>query len=283
MTSIPITNHEQAEFWGGPRGRSWVANSDRYDAQLERYGLLAVGAAAPLPGDKVLDVGCGTGAVTFECAAAVGPGGLVVGVDISEPMLARADERRAELGLDNVRFLHADVQALEPLERPVDAIVSRFGVMFFEDPVSAFRRLAATTRDRGRLGFVCWAPVDANEWMVIPALALEPIAPFPPPTPPDAPGPFSFGDRDRVEGILAASGWDEVSWERVDDPLYLGGPGTLEDAVRFVLDGSSVGLMVQDNREEAEALLARALAPRHDGTGVKFHAQAYVVRAAKAD
>lgn len=282
MSTQPYANQEQAEFWGGDRGRSWADAADRYDAQLERYALLAVSATAPLPGDTVLDIGCGTGATTFECAAAVGPTGHVIGVDISRPMLERAEANRARLGLNNVRFVEADAQVMAPFERPVDAVVSRFGVMFFADPTAAFANIASMTKDRGRLGFVCWGPVSENEWMVIPALAIEPVLPLPPATPPDAPGPFAFGDQDRVERILTDGGWAEVTFEKVNDPLYLGGPGTLDEAVAFVLGSSSVALGLGDRRTEAAELLRTALAPRHDGIGVKFHANAHVVRAVRA-
>ncbi|NLA34150.1 MAG: class I SAM-dependent methyltransferase [Actinobacteria bacterium] len=281
MTANSYANQEQAEFWGGARGRSWADATDRYDAQLERYALLAVSAAAPLPGDTVLDIGCGTGATTFECAAAVGPTGHVIGVDISRPMLERAEANRASRKVTNVRFLEADAQVMPPLERLVDAVVSRFGVMFFADPTAAFANIASMTRDRGRLGFVCWGPVSENEWMIIPALAIEPVLPLPPATAPDAPGPFAFGDQDRVERILLDAGWDEITFEKVNDPLYLGGPGSLDEVVAFVLGSSSVALQLGDRRVEAAELLRKALAPRHDGVGVKFHANAHVVRAVR--
>ncbi len=274
-------NQEQIDFWSGDRGKAWADSAERYDLQLERYSLLAVGAAAPLPGDRAIDVGCGAGATTFEAARAVGPTGYVIGVDVSGPMLERARHEQERTGLTNVEFVEADVQTMTPLTELADVVVSRFGVMFFDDPIAAFANLAAMVRDRGRLGFACWGPASSNEWMSVPAVALAPIAPLPEPSPADAPGPFSFADQDRVESILEAAGWSDVTFEVVDDPLYLGGPGSLAEVVEFVLGASSLSPLVADRREEARQLLSDALAPRFDGHGVKFHANAHIVRAVR--
>ena len=282
MTSNTSANHEMAEFWGGDRGQAWADSAARYDAQLERYALRAVGAGAPLPGDTVVDIGCGTGATTIEAARAVGPTGKVVGIDFAAPMIERAHELVAEAGLNNISFIQADIQTFEPPDLGASAAISRFGVMFFDDPVLAFSNIAKMTRDRGRLAFVCWGPVEKNEWIALPAVAMESILPLPEPEPAGTPGPFAFADQDYVERLLTEAGWSEVTYEEINDPLYLGGPSSVQDAVDFVLDTTSVGMKVADRRADAAALISEAIAPRHDGTGVKFHANARVVIAHNA-
>ena len=138
-----VANAAQAEYWAGERGSAWVRHADGFDAQLSTYAVHLLAAADPMPGERVLDVGCGAGVTSFAAARLVGPEGSVVGLDISPTMLAVASRRAEESGLTNVSFLCADAQTTDAdLGRPT-LVISRFGVMFFDDPVAAFANLAA--------------------------------------------------------------------------------------------------------------------------------------------
>lgn len=284
--SSPDGNAEMSEYWNGERGRSWVDRADQFDAQLEIYGLKAVAGLGPQPGDRVLDIGCGAGSTTFEVAQAVGRAGHVTGMDISEPMLELARARAGARGFDNVDFVAADAQVAAAPGEPAAGVVSRFGVMFFADPVAAFTNIATMVRPGGRLAFVCWAGLHNNPWLIVPAVAVADLVPLPPQPEPDAPGPFSFADPQRVQSILDASGWDDVAIEEISDPIYLGGRGTVEDAVDFVVNGSAMAGALEeqgpDAVAEAKRLVGEAIGQQHDGTGVRFSALAHLVIAHRA-
>jgi SAM-dependent methyltransferase len=163
-------------------------------------------------GEAVLDIGCGGGKTSIAAAELVGAGGMVVGADISEPLLALARHRAAEAGAaGNLSFVHCDLQRERAADVEFDVAMSQFGVMFFDEPVRAFTAIASQLRPGGRLGFVCWQPVELNPWFIGPV-----VAPFvaPPPAPAagkSATGPFAFADRDRVAGILGDAGFTAIA------------------------------------------------------------------------
>ncbi len=172
---------------------------------LERVGLR--------DGENVLDVGSGGGIATISAGRLVGDRGSVVGADISTSLVALARRRAVDGGAANVSFLVADVQHDTIPGMPFDAAISQFGVMFFDEPITAFANLHRQVGSVGRLGFACWQAIEKNPWFVGPALAAYIPAP-PPPAPGKSPtGPFSLSDPARVIEILAASGWSDVSHE----------------------------------------------------------------------
>src|SRR5689334_20742768 len=160
-------NSEQIEYWNGGAAETWVELQDRLDRQLDSLGRAALAALGPRAGEHVLDVGCGSGQATLQLADAVSPGGRVLGIDISEPLLAAARHRNRN---PRVSFLRADAQT-HPFEQPFDAIYSRFGVMFFADPVAAFVNLKRALKPGGRLAFVCWRAEAENPVMTVPIAA----------------------------------------------------------------------------------------------------------------
>lgn len=228
-----------AEYWDGEAGEVWASVSVRTDPLLEPFGFAAMDRLGLAPGERVLDVGCGAGATTRALAARVGPTGRVLGVDVSRPLLAKA---RSLGGAD---YHHADAGA-DPVPGPFDALFSRFGVMFFADPVVAFGNLRGAMRPGGRLGFVCWGPAAENAWARDAVEAALPFLREPPPAPPpDAPGPFAFGDPGRVRRILEGSGWTGVSIDPLGIPYRLG--STPEDAADLSLVLGPLARLVREH------------------------------------
>ena len=206
-----MANEMMIDMWNNQSGPAWVAGQARMDRQLDPVGRLALEALAPQLGERIADVGCGTGSTTLQLTEAVGPQGAVVGVDISAPMLALARQRAATR--PNVTFVEGDAQTHSFSPASFDGAFSRFGVMFFDDPAVAFANLLAAVRPGGRLAFVCWQSFERNGWMGDWAALVADLIPPPPPAPPGAPGPFAFGDPDRVRSILERAGWRDIAFD----------------------------------------------------------------------
>ncbi|MGE0422645.1 MAG: class I SAM-dependent methyltransferase, partial [Reyranellaceae bacterium] len=181
-------NTHQGANWNGQSGGRWLAHQARLDARLAVFGQAAIEAAAPAAGERVLDVGCGAGASSLALAARVGAGGHVLGVDISEPLIARA---RALAPRDTTAlFRVADASSAELPEAAFDILFSRFGVMFFGDPTGAFAHMRRALQPGGRVAFVCWRGAAENDWVRLPMGAIKGIVPPTAPPDPEAPGPF---------------------------------------------------------------------------------------------
>jgi SAM-dependent methyltransferase len=270
-------NAAQIAYWNTSAGPTWVAMQDDLDAQLHDLGLKAMAALDICEGERVIDIGCGCGDTSMELARRVGGDGKVVGADISAPMLDVARRRAAELGLGQVNFVEADAQ-IHDFE-PADAAFSRFGVMFFADPVAAFANIRRALQPAGRLGFVCWRVMAENQWMAIPLAAVAPLLPATPPPPDNAPGPFAFADRDRVRRILADAGFTHVAIEPHDQAI---GQDDLESAVRTTMNMGPIGAALRENpllRAPITAAVRSALAPHVGAEGVKLPSATWIVTA----
>src|SRR5437763_5045183 len=207
-------NAAQLEYWNTVAGPRWVGLAGYVEKRVEKVNDLLVERSGIAPGERVLEVGCGTGAATVPLAEAVGDTGEVVGIDISEPMLAGARERISHSGLRNITLLRADAQvhAFEP--NKFDLIASRFGVMFVADPTAAFRNLLGAMRPAGRLCFACWAALEENRhWLIPYEVALRHLGP-PAPKPPHAPGPMAFADPEYLRSVLGGAGYDGIEIRR---------------------------------------------------------------------
>jgi SAM-dependent methyltransferase len=219
-----------------------------------------------LPGQRVVDLGCGSGRTTLELASRVGPGGEVLGVDIAAEMLARGRERAARSGAGNIEFLHADVQVHDLGQARFDAAYSRFGVMFFTDPVAAFANVRTALRPGGMLSFVCWQGVFDNEWMLVPGAAVASVTGSLPPMPgPDEPGPFSLADPDRVRAVLDAAGFESLAIEPHADHVVISEARIPEVALTSIrVGGVREALREADDqtRERALAAIEEALRAR---------------------
>jgi SAM-dependent methyltransferase len=272
-------------YWNEGAGPAWVAMQDRLDRQMAPIGAAALERAGVAPGERVLDVGCGCGGTTLAIAAAVGERGGVVAVDVSEPMLARARERAAAAGLgERIEWRCEDAQTAAFATGAFDCLYSRFGVMFFSDPVAAFANLRRALRPEGRLAFVCWQARERNPWMTVPVLAAMQHVAFPPPPPPDAPGPFAFADPARVRGLLEAAGFRAVEHEPLELAMQLAGGGT-EEALELFLAVGPVGQALRDAQAGPDVrarvldALREAFERFRTPRGVEAPAAAWIVRA----
>jgi len=276
-------NAEQITYWNDTAGPKWVAYEDLLDTQIRTLGESAMDRVGIRPGDRVLDVGCGTGQTSIELARRVGTGGAVTAIDISGPMLARA-RARGEGTAQPIEFLEADAQTHRFAPTSFDVCFSRFGIMFFAGPDAAFANLRNALRPAGRLGFVCWQPLRDNPWMLVPLTAAAQHITLPPPPAPDAPGPFAFADQSRVRGILERAGFEDVTFQDHRTTLTIGGDGPLEQAVGFLLEGvgpTSAAMRQADPelRATVAAAVREALRPYHTPQGVRMACATWLVSA----
>jgi SAM-dependent methyltransferase len=248
-------NKDQIEYWNNLAGQKWVAEAAQLDRMLQPLGEAALARAAARAGERVLDIGCGNGQTALALAARVGPTGSVLGVDISKPMLDVARMRASAEKRTQLRFENADAQTFAFAPASFDLAFSRFGVMFFSDPVAAFANVARALVPGGRLVFVCWQALLENAWMREPMQALAKHLTLPPPPPPDAPGPFAFANPERVRGILERAGFRDVRLEPKTGALVLG--GSLDEAAHMASEVGPAGALL---REAAPAVRATALA-----------------------
>jgi SAM-dependent methyltransferase len=246
-----MNNADQVEYWNGPAGQKWVDQSNRLDAMLAPFADTVIAQANLTPDERVIDIGCGAGALTLQAAAAVGAKHGALGVDVSAPLIELARTRAAEAKLP-ARFELADASAFTAPD-PADIIISRFGVMFFEDPAAAFANIRQSVKHGGRLAFVCWQGLGVNDWALAPLQAAMPfLKEAPAPADPTAPGPFAFQDKDRVAGILSDAGWTNVAIEPVEQAIILPGDDT-ESTAKFMMQlGPLSRLLAAQGIDEAQ-------------------------------
>jgi SAM-dependent methyltransferase len=267
-------NADQSEYWNA--ARHWIDDAAGHDAMLEPLGRLAQAALGVQPGDRVLDIGCGTGTTTLALAAAAEPGGAAIGVDISALLLGVARERAA--GRPNVSFVEGDAQTHPFDPDSFDRAFSRFGVMFFGDPVAAFANIHGALRPGGGIAFVCWQSAADNEWMSVAISAVRGWVDIPS-TPDTAPGPFALSDRGRLDRILTGAGFDEITVEDVRAPVLLGGPGDVDTALAFLAE-SRIGRQIREHASDPDAAFAAirdALGSYVTPEGVRMTAAVWLV------
>lgn len=219
---MALDNSEQIADWNGAMGQQWARLQRDLDGMVMPFGDAALKAAAPRLNERVIDIGCGCGDTSLTLASLVGPAGAVLGVDVSQPMLEVARARAAQLGLTHLVFREADAAAAE-LPAGNDLLYSRFGVMFFSQPVPAFAHLRKSLRAGGRCVFVCWRTPRDNAWTMTPLMAArKAMNVTPAPVDPHAPGPFAFAVEERLRGILSDAGFASISTQRFDTPVSLG-------------------------------------------------------------
>ena len=242
-------NAAQRRYWNTVAGPRWVASPGFRERRNQESLALLLARLGLRGGESVLEIGCGTGALTQPLAKAVGEHGRVVAVDISEPMLGAARQRIAEHRLRNVTLLSGDAQVFGFEPAAFDLATSRMGVMFFSDPTAAFRNIKGALNPGGRLVFACWAPLGENRhWLISYNIALRHLGP-PAPPPAHEPGPLAFGDPDYIRRILAAAGFVEIAVDRVHPTIIGGAPE--EEARQAVAMGPTARLIEEKKPDEA--------------------------------
>lgn len=274
-------NAAQIENWNGDSGHRWVARADERDRVLAPVADALLDAAAPTPGDRVLDVGCGCGVTTLSAASEVGDAGSVMGIDISVPMLDVARQRARTAGFANTSFVDADAQthAFEP--GSADLVISRFGTMFFSDPNAAFTNIATALDSGGRLCLATWQPLVANEWLAIPGATLLAHAELPA-TDPAGPGMFAQSDPAVVTATLSAAGFGDITIDPTEVTFTIG--QTIDEAVEYLADSGPGRALLETiaegpAREAAIADVRDALADHHDQSGVRLRGGIWLVSA----
>jgi len=280
--SGPVANTAMQRYWNEVAGPRWVGRMETQEARNVEVAALLLEAAQAKPGERVLDVGCGTGATALPFARAVGPDGHVTGIDISEPMLAEARRRVAEEGLGNVTLLLADAQVHPLPAESFDLLTSRFGVMFFADPTAAFRNLRGALRPDGRLCMAVWASLGENtHWKVPFDIAVRRLGP-PAPKPPHEPAPYVFGDRDYCREVLSAAGFRDIAIEARN--FHVIGKSAASEAEHAGLFGPAQRLMEEKQAaaaardaivKETEAAYAAFMSPE----GLRLPGTVLLVRA----
>jgi SAM-dependent methyltransferase len=274
-----IANVDQAAAWDGPSGAAWVEREAMQNAALLAHTQRLLEVAAVGPGDRVLDVGCGTGETTRSCAWTAA-GGSVTGVDLSAAMLERARLRASEEGLTNVEFVQADAQVHAFPPASFDLVLSRFGVMFFADPVAAFTNIGRGMVDGGRVVAVVWQEFARNEWVVEPWRALALGRELPTPVS-GTPGPFGLADPDHFRAVLGAGGFRAIELEDLAVPFRFGADP--DEAASYAPEIGVLRPLLADLDADAttRALDAlREVVAEHDSTdGVVFDSRAWVVTA----
>jgi len=274
-------NEEQTKLWNGIAGRAWVDTQPLLDRVLKPFEDLLVNAVAAKSARRVLDVGCGAGTTTLAIAELLGTNGRCIGIDISEPMIALARTRaeRAASTASPAHFICADAQiyAFEPAA--FDMVVSRFGVMFFDDPVRAFANLRHTAKDGAELRFLAWRSPAENPFMTTAERAAAPLLANIPARDPDAPGQFAFADRRRLNRILEESGWNEIDIR----PLDVSCNFPEKDLVRYFTQLGPLGRVLQEVDEQTRtrvvAEVRAAFATYVQGDEVRFNAAGWMVGA----
>jgi SAM-dependent methyltransferase len=278
-SAVDDTNLDQAAAWDGEEGDEWTVHADRYDAACRRYDPHLIDGAHLTGADRVLDVGCGTGISTRD-AAKVAVAGTVTGVDLSARMIAEARRRSTAERLTNARFVVGDAQVYPFGHAAFDVVISRFGGMFFGNPVAGFTNLARALRDDGRLALLSWQELASNDWVLVLRDTLAAGRSLPEP-PPGTPGPFGLADPDDIQHVLTAAGFDDVELAQVREPMYLGADG--DDAFSFVARlGITRGLIAGlDNptRQAALEALQDLLNTRATTDGVLLGAAGWLVTA----
>lgn len=269
----------EREFWDR-RADAWDRRADSLNLFSDAYGIPVMDALDVHPGERVLDIGCGPGTTAIELARRVVPDGEVVGVDISESMTAAARRRAAREQVPNIAFRTADAES-GALGEDFDAVYSRFGVMFFADPTRAFANIGQALRAEGRLACAVWGSLAENPWMFAPTLAAAPVLQAELTIPaPDAPGPFSLADPDRVSSVLISAGFEHITVERIEGARLVTSANAA-DEVQTLLEVGPLGEAYQaaddTARQRAVEAVITALEPFQEGDGWRLPGSALQV------
>jgi len=276
--SVTEPNQAQAQLWNNQAGQNWVEQNALLDRLFAPFEPPLVEAVLQYGARKVLDVGCGAGATTFAVARSLTGQGGCTGADLSAPLIHLARRRAAELEADHTDFVVADAQthAFEPAS--FDAVISRFGVMFFEDPVAAFANLRRAARPDASLACIVWRAAAENPFMTAAERAAAPLLPEAPPRDPNAPGQFAFADPERVRDLLSAAGWREIDLQPLDVACAMPAADLETYAVRMGPVSLALPSLDQDRRQAVIEAVRRGFAPFVADGLARFTAACWMVR-----
>ncbi len=272
------------EDWAGEMGRKWLKNLTCFEDMIQPIGVALLARAQYQPDQTVLDIGFGGGATSLAIAAAVAPSGKVIGVDIS-PDLTEAAKMRAKMaGMKNLEFVCADAASVQLKDAPYDRLHSRFGSMFFDEPIAAFSNLHSLLRQDGRIDLAVWGPPRDNLWMVE-MMGIVKAHIDVPPAIPRTPGPFAFEDLEYLSEVLTDAGFANFEAETYEGLQAVGGPGaTPQDALNFALGSMAAGRLLKEAgedvlRQASNDLLSLYEKHHVDGAGVMMKAKAWLISA----
>ena len=275
------TENDQTKLWNGSSGNAWVDLQELLDQVLQPFEDLLLHELGDMPGSEALDVGCGTGSTTLAVARMLGANGRCTGVDISEPMITAA-RARAEREQSPARFVLANAQdhAFDPAR--FDMLISRFGVMFFEDFGQAFTNLRRAATDEAQLRFIAWRSPSDNPFMTTAERTAAPLLPNIPPRRPDGPGQFAFADRNKVQRILEESGWGGIDIRPIDVPCAF----PEKELVRYFTRLGPLGMILQETDDRTRMRIIETVRSAFDpfvhGADVRFTAACWMIEARAA-
>ena len=278
-------NKNQKDFWSGKGGDIWVERQNAMDTMLSPLGEAALNKLNFNEKENVLDIGCGCGHTTLNIAKRIGPSGNVTGLDISEPMLKRAKESAFEMSITNTSFKCVDVQTEDLGDQIYSAAFSRFGVMFFEDSIAAFKNINKSLISGGYLSFVCWQSPAVNPWQ---SLFIQEIKKFLdlPSLPPRSPGPFAFMESEYVSSILEESKFQDITIEGHEAEVNMFSGRSLSDSVKdYISINPVVTQMLKESSENQVAEIVNsgieAFSPYYSEKGLIFPSATWLVTARK--
>ena len=278
-------NKNQKDFWSGKGGDIWVERQNAMDTMLSPLGEAALNKLNFNEEENVLDIGCGCGHTTLNIAKRIGPSGNVTGLDISEPMLKRAKESTVEMSITNTSFKCVDVQTEDLGDQIYSAAFSRFGVMFFEDSIAAFKNINKSLISGGYLSFVCWQSPAVNPWQSLFIQEVKKFLDLPSP-PPRSPGPFAFMESEYVSSILEESKFQDITIEGHEAEVNMFSGRSLSDSVKdYISINPVVTQMLKESSENQIAEIVNsgieAFSPYYSEKGLIFPSATWLVTARK--
>tara|TARA_B100001179_G_scaffold18157_1_gene11449 strand:- start:459 stop:1307 length:849 start_codon:yes stop_codon:yes gene_type:complete len=278
-------NKNQKDFWSGKGGDIWVERQNAMDTMLSPLGEAALNKLNFNEEENVLDIGCGCGHTTLNIAKRIGPSGNVTGLDISEPMLKRAKESAVEMSITNTSFKCVDVQTEDLGDQIYSAAFSRFGVMFFEDSIAAFKNINKSLISGGYLSFVCWQSPAVNPWQSLFIQEVKKFLDLPSP-PPRSPGPFAFMESEYVSSILEESKFQDITIEGHEAEVNMFSGRSLSDSVKdYISINPVVTQMLKESSENQIAEIVNSgietFSPYYSEKGLIFPSATWLVTARK--
>ena len=279
------TNKKQRDFWSGKGGDVWVEKQNAMDVMLEPLGNAALAKLPKNLGRHVIDIGCGCGSTTLSIAEQLNESAKITGVDISEPMLDQAKKVASEKNLSNVDFQVMDIQTELDIEGKYSAAFSRFGVMFFENPVIAFKNINRSLKEEANFSFVCWQSPKLNPWQSLSIQVIKEFVDLPSP-PERSPGPFAFAEADYLKSIMTDSGFKNINLESHEQQVTMFTGKSLEQASNDYLSINPVVTEMlkeapESIKENISSSLQNLFKEYSNGNGLHFPSATWLVTARK--